>query len=105
MKAMSPLEAFIHVLCKYLRDRGVMVLSLASTAGQKKLMVSLYGLWRRHRYWETGYRRLSDILEEITKNEEFLESLKRIGVEEIVAKDNEPYIVIDIEKIRRSLKC
>jgi len=105
MNRLSPLDAFIWVLCKYLADRGGMVFSLAEASGQKKLVVSLYGLWRRHRYWETGYRAFMEIVKEIYENKDLMSRLRELGVEALVINEEEPYIVINIDKIRRLLNC
>jgi hypothetical protein len=101
---MHPVKAFLLVLCRYLRDRGEMVLGMAEATGQKKLLISLYGLWRRHEAEETGYLRFMHIVEEIIGNEEYMRQLREYGIEEFKEVDGEPYMVIDVEKLRR-LNC
>ncbi|ABM80340.1 hypothetical protein Hbut_0478 [Hyperthermus butylicus DSM 5456] len=101
---MDPVEAFLLTLCRYLRDRGEMVLGMARAAGQEKLLVSLYGLWRRHEAEETGFLKFMDIVSEILNCEDCLERLKEIGIEEFRELDGEPYMVIDIDKVSR-LDC
>lgn len=105
MKKRDPLEAFLYILCKYLRDRSSMVFSLAEAAGQKRLTISLYGLWRRHRFWETGYKRFIDIVNAVLEDEELVARLRYVGVEEVVLEGSEPYIVVNIDKIRQRLSC
>ena len=82
-----------------------MVFSLAEAAGQRKLNISLYGLWRRHRFWETGYRQFIDVIDIILRDKELVQHLRDVGVEEIVLEGEEPYIVVNIDKIRQRLNC
>ncbi|BEP18584.1 hypothetical protein PYJP_19360 [Pyrofollis japonicus] len=105
MKKMNPLEAFRYVLCKYMKDRGELVLSMAHASGQKKLKIYLYGLWRRHRVWETGYARFTDVLAQIVSEEKFLKELREIGIEDIRLDSRDPFIVVDLEKISKRLRC
>jgi hypothetical protein len=104
VERMHPVKAFLLVLCRYLRDRGGMVLGMAEATGQRKLLMSLYGLWRRHEAEETGYLRFMHIVEEIIGDRRYLEELKRYGIEEFREVDGEPYMVVDVEKLRR-LDC
>ena len=101
IRRMDPLEAFLLTLCKYLQDRGRMVIGMAEATGQKKLLMSLYGLWRRHEAEETGYLRFMHIVEEIVADKEKLEKLKEYGIEEFREVDGEPYMVVDIGKLKR----
>ena len=101
---MDPIEAFLRTLCRYLRDRGEMVLGMARAAGQRKLLISLYGLWRRHEAEETGYLKFMDIVSEILECEECLERLREVGIEEFKELDGEPYMIVDVDKISR-LDC
>jgi hypothetical protein len=105
LKKMNPIEAFKYVLCKYMRDRGELVLSMAQASGQRRLRIYLYGLWRRHRVWETGYARFTDILAQIVSKEEFLEELRKMGIENIKLDTKDPFIVVDLEKISKKLRC
>ena len=103
-KQMDPLEAFLLTLCRYLRDRGSMVIGMAEATGQRKLLMSLYGLWRRHEAEETGYLRFMHIVEELLSDREKLERLREYGVEEFKEIDGEPYMVVDVERLKK-LRC
>ena len=94
------------ILCRYLADRGDMILSMAWTTGQKTLKIALYGLWRRHEAEETGYLQFMDIVEELGECSECLEKLKEIGILEFTTIGNEPYIVVDVDRLNKFMeKC
>lgn len=101
LERLHPVRAFLLVLCKYLSERGSMVLGMAEATGQKKMLMSLYGLWRRHEAEETGYLRFMHIVEEIVGNSRYMDELRKYGVEEFREVDGEPYMVVDVDKLKR----
>ncbi|BES82541.1 hypothetical protein [Pyrodictium abyssi] len=104
IERMDPVEAFKLVFCRYLLDRGDMVLSMARTTGQKTLKIALYGLWRRHEAEETGYLQFMDIVEELKDCDECLRKLEEIGIIEFANVDNEPYVIVDVNKLDKFMK-
>ncbi|MET1101262.1 MAG: hypothetical protein ABWW69_02120 [Pyrodictiaceae archaeon] len=101
MGRIDPVEAFTKALRAYLRDRGHILYSIAEASRQKRLRVALRGLWRRHKAEETGYEKFMDVVEEIKNCRECLERLVEIGVEGIEEYEGEPYIIVDLEKLKR----
>lgn len=97
---MDPVEAFKLVLCRYLIDRGDMLFSMARATGQKTLKVALYGLWRRHEAEETGYLQFMDIVKELIECNSCLEKLKEVGVLGFVEIGRDPYMVVNVNKLR-----
>ncbi|KSW11361.1 hypothetical protein CF15_00385 [Pyrodictium occultum] len=81
-----------------------MALSMARATGQRRLRISLYGLWRRHEAEETGYMRFMDVVEELLRCGECLEKLREKGVEKIDASSKEPYMVVDVDKLQQLLR-
>ncbi len=99
--AEDPVEIFVEVLRRYLRDRGHIVLSMAGAAGQRKLRMALRGLWRRYEAGSTSYYWFMDVVEALKRCRECLERLREYGVEEFIEMEGEPYMVVDVEKLRR----
>jgi len=100
IERMDPVEAFELVFCRYLLDRGNMVLSMTRATGQKTVKIALYGLWRRHEAEETGYLQFTDIVEELKGcGDECFRKLEKIGIIEFTNIDNEPYVIVDVNKL------
>ncbi len=101
--AVDPVEAFMRALCRYLRDRGHIVLPMVEASGQKRLRVALVGLYRRHDAEETGYLRFEHVLAALEEcGEPCLERLRReAGLEGFTAEKGETYAVFNVEALRR----
>jgi hypothetical protein len=97
----DPVEIFIEVLRRYLHDRGHIVLSMAEASGQRVLKMALRGLWRRYEAGSTKYYWFMDVVEELRRCSECLERLKEYGVLEFTEVDGEPYMLVDVVKLRR----
>ena len=100
MEERDPVHAFLIALREYLRDRGHMLFSMSS--GQSIVRLALRGLWRRHDT-STGYFRFMDAVREIKRNPEALEKLREYGVIRFEVFDGEPYVIIDLRRLRRKL--
>ncbi len=100
----DPVEIFLEVLRRYLRDRGRMVLSMARTAGQRRLKMALRGLWRRYEAGSTSYFWFMDVVEAVKSCRGCLERLKAYGVLEFTREDDEEYMVVDVERLWRLLE-
>lgn len=100
MAERDPVQAFLAALKEYLRDRGHMLFSMSS--GQTIVRLALRGLWRRHDT-STGYFRFMDAVREIRRNPEALERLREYGVLRFEVFEGEPYVIIDLRRLRRKL--
>ena len=100
MEEKDPVRAFLAALKEYLRDRGHMLFSMSS--GQTIVRLALRGLWRRHDT-STGYFRFMDAVREIRRNPEALERLREYGVLRFEVFEGEPYVIIDLQRLRKKL--
>ncbi|MET1128359.1 MAG: hypothetical protein ABWW70_03480 [Thermoproteota archaeon] len=100
---MDPVEAFMRALCRYLRERGHMLFSMASSAGQKQVKIALLGLWRRHDADLTGYPRFMDVVDAVRSCGECMEKLRESGVDGFTEYEGELYVVVDVERLRKTL--
>jgi len=100
---LDPVEAFLAALCRYLRDRGHMVLGMASASGQSRVRVSLLALYRRHDAEETGYLRFEHVLAALEDcGEECMERLREeAGLEGFEDAGGEEYAVFRLDALRR----
>ncbi len=96
----DPVEIFVEVLKRYLCDRGKMVLSMADAAGQRVLKMALRGLWRRYEAGSTSYYWFMDVVEAIMDCKECLERLKSYGIREFLEIEGEPYMIVDVAKLK-----
>ncbi len=95
----DPVKALLVSLCRYLRDRGRMVLSLAE--GQKTLRMALRGLWRRYEAGELGYTYLVEAYNELLERGSLPPELAEAGIIELIEYEGEPYLLVDPEKLAR----
>ncbi len=93
----DPVEAIIKALRDYLRDRGHMLFSLASSESIAR--IALRGLWRRHDI-STGYVKLMDAVREAKRSEEHMKRLREYGILGFEVFDGELYAVVDLRKLR-----
>ena len=96
----DPVEAFLHALREYLRDRGHMLFAFSGAGGQTVTRLALRGLWRRHDV-STGYFRFMDAVREIRRNEEALRRLREYGILSFEVFEGEPYVIVDLRKLRK----
>ena len=104
-EAEDPIPIFIEVLKRYLRDRGRMVLTMAKTAGQKRLRMALRGLWRRYEAGSTTYYWFTDVVEAVKKCPRCLNELRRYGILGFEKEGEEEYVVVDVEKLWKLLEA
>ncbi len=101
-EASDPVAIFMDVFKRYMRDRGHMILSMAQTAGQKKLRISLRGLWRRYEAGSTEYYWFMDVVNAIRSCNECLGKLREeAGILGFWEEEGEPYIIVDVSKLKR----
>ena len=96
----DPAKAFLAALREYLRDRGHMLFSMSS--GQSIVRLALRGLWRRHDT-STGYLRFMDAVRELRRNPDAMEKLREYGVIRFEVFEGEPYVLVDLQKLRKML--
>ena len=96
----DPVKAFLTALRAYLHDRGHMLFSMSS--GQTVVRLALRGLWRRHDT-STGYIKFMDAVRELKRNPEALEKLREYGVMRFEEFEGEPYVIIDLRRLREKL--
>ncbi len=103
LPVVDPVEAFLAALCRYLRDRGHMLFSMAGASGQERVRVSLLALYRRHDAEETGYLRFEHVLAALNEcGEECMERLRgEAGLEGFEDEGGEAYAVFRLEALRR----
>ena len=105
LPASDPVEAFRRVLCRYLRERGGMLFSLAGASGQRTARIALLALYRRHESEETGYLRFEHVLAALEECGEpctaRLREMGVVGFEEAPRSEGGGYLVVDLERLRR----
>jgi len=84
-----------------MRDRGHMLLSLASVSGQREVKIALRALWRRHDAEETGYLRFEDVIADLESDERFMKELRGMGFKEFVEVEGEKYLVFDLDTLKK----
>ena len=102
----DPVEAFLAALCRYLRDRGGMLLSLAGATGQEEARVALLALYRRHEPEETGYLRFEHVLAALEDcGEPCMDRLRaEAGLVGFEREGREAYAVFRLDKLRRLME-
>ncbi len=78
-----------------------MVFSLSE--GQDKLLIALRGLWRRYESGELGYTMLIEAYEE-AKRRGVSRELREAGVLSFTSYEGEPYLLVDVNKLKEFYK-
>ncbi len=103
--AVDPVEAFRAALCRYLRERGEMLLSMVEASGQETVRIALIALYRRHEPEETGYLRFEHVLQALEECgepcREKLREMGLVGAEEAPRSEGGGYLVFRVEALRR----